>query len=739
MRWVKKIVCVFLSICVIASPVFADIPDKTVIIGDEAFNLNYANDKGNIKKIRAALDKNTGEIIIKARNTWFSNDGDIYKNVNSLPGIVYTDANGKVHEYREQNGEKIQGKVLVVGVQDKNNLRIILNQKPDKEWISNKENFMIGNKSLTKEDKVTYNKEYGFVEIKLHEEMEFIDPIKVSLKNVTNQYGEVLYEEFEESIFVLDSKDKQGQLKDFKGSVSIIGKDMDVSLEDIKGAVYLSGSKVTVNNYNSDKDIVISESMERLTLHKVKCLNILSFARGDIKLNQSEIKELVTGNINLGKIIVENSKIGEMRIFGDTTVESIDTFISNLKILSETNIKLKGEFNEVNVIKNATIELLKNSNIKTSLNVYSGVVLKTVHNSHVNELNLNGKGSKSIISGNIKTLNIKAPGEVNLNNANIETVELLSEGTTINSNDKTIIEGFNQNNFKYQGKIVIKKDIVPNSGGSSNGGSSYGGSSNGGSSNGGSSNDTIDVNSIVLKQTHLTMELLSEYQLSAEVLPSNATNKTLTWSSSDTSIVTVDQNGKVVAMKAGHAVISATTNNGKSAKCNVTVVPIPVDSIVLEEERTMELGERLQLVAKVYPNNATNKNLIWNSSNPEIISVDENGILMARKLGTVIITVVSNNSKVATCIVKSIPRSNALFVNIINNKAVIELFDTTESENIAILQIMNKRNGNLELIQEYELTSGNMEIELELNPGVYTGEINIVNSRRFKIKTFNID
>ena len=89
----------------------------------------------------------------------------------------------------------------------------------------------------------------------------------------------------------------------------------------------------------------------------------------------------------------------------------------------------------------------------------------------------------------------------------------------------------------------------------------------------------IDVNKITLDKSKLTLEIGKSNTLKATISPSNATNKTITWTSSDNSVATVD-NGKVTAIKAGTTTITATSNNGKVATCTVTVKEAYEKSIV---------------------------------------------------------------------------------------------------------------------------------------------------------------
>jgi len=109
--------------------------------------------------------------------------------------------------------------------------------------------------------------------------------------------------------------------------------------------------------------------------------------------------------------------------------------------------------------------------------------------------------------------------------------------------------------------------------------------------------------------TATELELNKELQLTAKVEPDNADDKTVTWESSDTSIVSVDSTGKIKALKTGMATIRAISDydEKKSATCKVTVVNVPVSKITVTGTATVNIGETVTITATIEPANATNK------------------------------------------------------------------------------------------------------------------------------------
>ena len=172
---------------------------------------------------------------------------------------------------------------------------------------------------------------------------------------------------------------------------------------------------------------------------------------------------------------------------------------------------------------------------------------------------------------------------------------------------------------------------------------------------------TKPVTNVTLEPTTLTLEAGSTGKLTATVEPSDATNQTVTWSSSNPEVATVD-NGVVTAVSVGEAIITVTTEDGsKTATCKVTVnapQTVPVTGVTLDKaELTLEKGSTGTLTATVAPQNATNNTVTWSSSNPEFVTV-ANGTVTAVSAGTATITVTTaDGNHKATCTVTVIPKT----------------------------------------------------------------------------------
>ena len=143
-------------------------------------------------------------------------------------------------------------------------------------------------------------------------------------------------------------------------------------------------------------------------------------------------------------------------------------------------------------------------------------------------------------------------------------------------------------------------------------------------------------------------------QLTAEVTPSYADNKRVTWQSSDEKVATVDENGKVTAVGNGTATITATSVSGSyTATVSVTVkIPVEIQKLTIEAEKETltKIGESTELKVKIEPENADLQKLIWKSDNEKVATTDENGKVTAVGNGTAEITVTTEDGKITASI-----------------------------------------------------------------------------------------
>ena len=167
----------------------------------------------------------------------------------------------------------------------------------------------------------------------------------------------------------------------------------------------------------------------------------------------------------------------------------------------------------------------------------------------------------------------------------------------------------------------------------------------------------VAVTGVTLDKTSLSIEAGQTAQLTATVQPGNADNQSVTWSSSDNNVVSVDATGKITANAKGSATITVTTaDGGKTATCTVTVTepaaPVAVTGVTLNKNNTtIYTGRTETLTATIQPADATNKAVTWTSDNMGVATVN-NGVVTGVSVGSATITAkTADGGFTATCTV----------------------------------------------------------------------------------------
>lgn len=189
---------------------------------------------------------------------------------------------------------------------------------------------------------------------------------------------------------------------------------------------------------------------------------------------------------------------------------------------------------------------------------------------------------------------------------------------------------------------------------------------------------TICVDSVSLNRSNVSLEKDGTVTLTATVCPTNATNKTISWRSTNTSVATVS-GGVVTAKARGSAYIyaEATDGSGEYARCYVNVTQdILVSSVTVSpSSKTMTVGDSAYLYETVCPTNATNKCVCWSSSNSNIASVNQDtGLVYAKKAGSAKIyaTAADGSGKQGYC---SITVKGTTYVNSVEiNRSSLTLY-----------------------------------------------------------------
>ena len=209
----------------------------------------------------------------------------------------------------------------------------------------------------------------------------------------------------------------------------------------------------------------------------------------------------------------------------------------------------------------------------------------------------------------------------------------------------------------------------------------------------------IKVKSITLHKTSVIMIEGESDILTVSVVPSDATNKKVTWKSSNDAIVTVDSKGEVTALNAGSAKIIVTTEDGnKTATCNVTIEAesVAVTGISLDKTSLiLDEGDSEILTVKIIPVNATNKKFTWKSNDETVASVEDNGEVTAHKAGSATITVTTDDSnKTANCNV-TVNAKITPVAGVSLNKTALSLVESNSETLIATITPASATNKNV--------------------------------------------
>ena len=314
-----------------------------------------------------------------------------------------------------------------------------------------------------------------------------------------------------------------------------------------------------------------------------------------------------------------------------TLLASVD---GDNSIYGECSIEVLLADNNKEVISNSKSIILK-SNDKQRMYISSGkidpsrITYKS-SNEKIATVDQNGVIT-GITDGNVK-VSVSVDGqeqastEVNVDNNNTKTITNTNKPPEKNANNNN-----NNNNNNNQSTTTSKPKTNDNK------------------------PKTVSVTSVTVNVAAKKLKIGESFKLEAYVNPSNATNKTVTWKTSNSKVATVDQNGNVKGIKAGSAVITVVTKDGnKTAVCKVDVLSNTVDvqSVgIVNKQVNLQVGGEATITAAVSPSNATNKTLTWSSSNTNIATVDQNGKVKAVGVGSANITAKSNNGKTAMSVV----------------------------------------------------------------------------------------
>lgn len=381
-------------------------------------------------------------------------------------------------------------------------------------------------------------------------------------------------------------------------------------------------------------------------------------------IGSSNITMLVSG-YKLSDSNVTSYKVRAYRIVGGKKIYSnyskeygfVVGYYFNINDL-KPRIELKGDNPYILKLGNSYVEPGYNAYDSTGNNISSNVkVSSSINNNKVGTY-------KVVYSVNDKYKNsISIIRNVKVNNILVNKIELESDNISINTNEvgKVKVKNILPSDASYKGVKYYSSDeniaVVDSSGnvlGKKEGVAVITVMASDGSGVKAECRVTVKdvkVTGISLSDSSASIVVGSSKQLSVkEIKPSNATNKSVRWSSSDTSIVSVDQSGLIKGVKEGKATISVISNDGSNIKTSIKVVvsKIAVTGVKLDHTKAItEVGDKTTIKATVSPSNATYKSVKWSSSNTSIATVSSSGVVTGKGQGKATLKAVADGKSVS--------------------------------------------------------------------------------------------
>lgn len=175
----------------------------------------------------------------------------------------------------------------------------------------------------------------------------------------------------------------------------------------------------------------------------------------------------------------------------------------------------------------------------------------------------------------------------------------------------------------------------------------------------------VPVSGVSIAMSSSSVNIGSSLSLSCTISPAGATNKSVTWSTSDSSVASIKNDSSnpvsITGIKAGTATITVKTKDGSytdSCKITVTKPPVKVQSISLAAKASVQVGHNILLTPTIMPTDAANQKVTWSSSDKTIASVDNDGRVTGKKVSSTSVKITATTAdggKTATCLVTVTP------------------------------------------------------------------------------------
>lgn len=427
----KRISSITLAILMASSvTVLADVPEKTVVIGNRAYDFEYVNDVSNLKEISEALAEND-EIFVKLPNgKWVDNKTENIVDKKIIPKLTYRAADGHLEYYMARDGEEIEFGIERAAFVNDHEFNIKFNM-----GIDSKENLKdlvkIGDKKLGEKDKVEVLKDGQTLAIKLFEKLKAGNSlIKIQLdKDICNKDGLFLKEKYEKEILVVNSINEKLEEK-INTDINIVRDNVNFRNINVDGDIYVYGKNVSMFKCKINGNLTLdpgAKGSANINQTEAKNSIILSGGENSIYLNACKFNSLLLNSSDKTRVkATGKSEIKETKVMSKGILDSYNNGFGKVKIEAPNNeiVQLKGTFDEVEVLSCGTVKAERGAKIKNLiLNSFDAVTLdgtfdKVTINCEAEAVNLAPKTKIKVLVVNAET---KINGDSSVKIGKIET------------------------------------------------------------------------------------------------------------------------------------------------------------------------------------------------------------------------------------------------------------------------------------------------------------------------------
>lgn len=463
------------------------------------------------------------------------------------------------------------------------------------------------------------------------------------------------YAAAKKSVVVTNQKQLEKALKNGVTNIVIkTNENVKITIPAIKKAtkasISVQAKNATITNKASVKSIVIKDAKAFVESGKNNDIKIT-----DSKLSLTVAKESKGADIRVAKKDAEIKVVAKGDVASITVAKTADVTLTVNKTATVDSVNVAAKGASVDLNAKGTVSDVKVSEkaADTKLNINASGKVENVQIDAKADVAVAGSTTEAVkVTVNAKDTTIKAETavETTLNadakvdlskgaeGSKVTTAENVKVDVANNTADKvTVMDSTGKESTVDAGKTETKTD----EGKKDDNSNSEATNTNPGNISWGGSENNIDLNGVSGDGPDKTVEVGAEITLVPIFTPANATNKIVSWSISDSSIASVDDDGVVYAKKPGTTQVTVTTDQmGYKYTWNITVTEAILTGIDIKDNYgELYVGEQAYFNAQALPEAASLDGMTWKSSDPEVATIDsKTGKVEAKKIGKTVIT-----------------------------------------------------------------------------------------------------